>query len=272
MKLNHRSYLYVPATRLDRIEKAFAAGADAVIVDWEDAVAAEQKAEVRLRTAEYLSTHTHQVWLRINAADSPEHTKDLAVLSSLNQLAGIFLPKAQSQAEIEQVAHVSGCPIVAIIETAAGILNLASMAKANGLVAFSFGCLDLANQLGMKPQSAAAEMMMDKLRMDLLLHSIAAGINPPIDTVYPKLNDDVGLRTQASKSRNLGLVGMMCIHPQQIAPLHETLQPTEAELSFAQRIREQYQNGAGAAFQLDGQMVDMPVILHALALCERWGV
>lgn len=268
--LTYRSYLYVPATKIERVAKAFVIGADTVIVDWEDAVADTDKALARELT-QTLPQHTQQsVWLRINAVDSSEYALDIQAIAHLPQLQGLFLPKAHSAEEIEQLHQISGLPIIAIIETAQGVLNIAQIAKAKGLAAFSFGCLDLAHDLGMNPDSQAAKQMFNRLRMDLVLHSTAQGLNSPIDTVFADFHDDAGFSQQVKDSQDLGLVGMMCIHPRQVTQLHQLLQPDAAELAFAKQICAFYQQSGQAVFQLNGKMVDMPVIKRAMRLCAQY--
>lgn len=273
-RLNHRSYLYVPATKIERIEKAFAMGADAVILDWEDAVETSQKMFAREASLVWFQQYANDkknIWLRINAVDTKEHVIDLSFIKSLaGSLAGIFLPKTEHKSDIEKISDLFSLPIIAIIETATGVLNIADIAQANGLAALSFGCLDLSNDLGLNPDSPAAHMFFNRLRMDLLLHSIRNGLNPPIDTVFPNFNDDERFRQQATFAHDLGMFGMMCIHPRQVSVLHDILQPNPQDLAFSQRVCKIYQQTGQAAFQLDGKMVDLPVIKRAIRLCQHY--
>lgn len=272
--LNHRSYLYVPATKVERVEKAFATGADAVILDWEDAVETSQKISAREATLAWLTQNTHfnkPIWLRINAIDTDEYPIDLSFIKHFSdKITGIFLPKTQNKSDIEHVYNLLSLPVIALIETAKGMLNIADIAQANGLVALSFGCLDLSNDLGMNPHSMAANTVFNRLRMDLLLHSIINQLNPPIDTVFPDFHHDEGLKQQVRFAHDLGMFGMMCIHPRQIAVLHEALQPNTEDLAFAKRVCEVYQQTGQVAFQLDGKMVDLPVIQRAIRLCQHY--
>lgn len=267
----YRSLLYVPATRPERIDKAHASGADAVIIDWEDAVSASHKTIARDNTIAHDKTAQHAYWLRINATDTTEHNPDLNIARTLNHLEGVFLPKVECAAQIEQVALHLNRPVIAIIETARGQLNLADIASAKGLHSLSFGLLDLANDLNITLDSPAAHLVLNRLRNDLLLHSSANQLAPPIDTIYPSFNDHEGLRNTVIFWRDLGFAGMMCIHPKQIATIHDTLRPSQEALALARRIAEEAQKSDLAAFQIEGKMIDTPLIRRARALIAQYG-
>lgn len=267
-----RSLLYVPAIRPERISKAHASGADAVIVDWEDAIAPEHKIIAREHIITHDKTAPQPYWLRINAADSGEHDTDLSVAAKFEHLAGVLLPKVECSAQIEYVAQHLNKPVIAIIETASAQLNLANIASAKGLHALTFGILDMANDLNITLNSAAADMAFNRLRHDILLQSCANRLAPPIDTVYPQFNDTDGLRDYVSYWRDLGFGGMMCIHPKQIAIIHDTLRPSDEALAQARRICEAAKNSGLAAFQIDGKMIDTPLIIRARALLAQYDI
>lgn len=141
-----KTWLFVPATRIDRVAKAFASGADAVIVDLEDAVAQVDKAQARVALkayydAEHDAKSYRPIWLRINQASSAEFVKDLALCQQLPKLAGVLLAKAEQPADIERVYQEAGLPVIALIENAMGLYRIEAMAKASGLLAFSYGFL-----------------------------------------------------------------------------------------------------------------------------------
>lgn len=266
-----RSFLFVPASRPERLPKAFAAGADAVVADWEDAVSAAEKPAARRNLADYAAdTRNPPIWLRINAAGSGEHAADLAAATELPRLAGILLPKTEHARDIAAVHRATGKPVVPVLETATGLLNLPEIAAAEGVQMLTYGCLDFADDVGLQANSAAAEVFFDHIRIQLLLHSAANGLQQPLDTVFPDFRDDEGLQKRVAHWRGLGMGGMLCIHPKQIATVHHTLRPSGAELDWARRVSAEYARSRAAAFQLDGKMVDMPVIRMAQKMLERY--
>ena len=262
-----RTWLFVPATRPERIPKAFAAGADAVIVDWEDAVEADNKNRARQCLDNY---HGTPVWLRLNAASSSEHAADLAAATALqSKISGVLLPKAETATSIAHIAQTLGKPVLAVIETAQGMVGLPEIARAKGLAGLSYGCLDLANQLGLATGTEAAETLFDRIRTDLLLHSAANNLTAPIESIFPDFRNETGLRAYVEKWRDMGMGGMLCIHPTQIATVHHTLQASAEALAFARRVCAAAEESGLAVFHLDGQMIDLPVILRARRLLDR---
>ena len=145
--LNLRTLLFVPGTQLELIPKAFDTHTDGVIVDWEDAVEADKKSSVRQSLANYEGS---PVWLRLNSASSPEHEADLQAAAELSCLVGVLLPKIETSADVRRVADKLGKPVIAVIESAKGMVAIPQIAHAKGLSGLSFGCLDLANELGLK--------------------------------------------------------------------------------------------------------------------------
>lgn len=269
--LHASSYLFVPAMRPERIAKAFAAGADAVIVDWEDAVAAADKEKARALLATHdAQGNTPAVWVRINGASSVHYAADVLALMQLNKVTGVVLPKVEHAAQITALYEACGKPIMAVIETAKGCLNLAEIAQAQGLAVLSYGCLDLMHELGMTANTPAAMAWLQKMRIDMLLHSVANGLNAPLDSVFPNFQDDEGLREYVQYWRDMGFGGMLCIHPKQVAVVNAMLQPSEAELAFARLVVAEFERSQAAVFQIAGQMVDMPVIKQAQKLLAKW--
>lgn len=265
-----RSALFVPATRPERIPKALASGADAVIVDLEDAVAESLKAEARDNLENFLAaTPDARVLVRINAPTHPEQAADLALCARHPCVVGVLLPKVESAV---QVALAAGCgkSVWPIIESARGLAHLAEIAHAHGVERLSFGSLDLGLDLGLASGSAAAERILDQARYALLLQSRLAGLAAPLDSVFPDIKNLEGLARAAADARDMGFGGLLCIHPSQVAVVHETLMPSAAELDWAQRILAAGASGDGV-FVVDGQMVDAPVIGRARRLLQRAG-
>ena len=266
----NKTWLFVPATRIDRVAKAFASGADAVIVDLEDAVALEDKADARKALQQYYDSADYQpIWLRINKAGSEEFFKDIVLCQKMPNLAGVLLAKAEQVADIESVHQLTNLPVIALIESAIGLYQLDSMAKAVGLAAFSYGFLDLCNDLHVQVGTPAADIIANQIRYQLILTSKVHQLSPPIDTIYPEFNDEVGLSARVQLWSQMGMSGMLCIHPKQVAVVKQALQPTDEALSFAQRVVEEYERSGQAVFEIDGQMVDAPVIERSRQLLDK---
>ena len=265
----NKTWLFVPATRIDRVAKAFASGADVVIVDLEDAVASEDKADARKALQQYHDSADYQaIWVRINKAGSEAFIKDIALCQQMPKLAGVILAKAEQVSDIEQAYQGSGLPIIALIESAVGLYHIDAMANVSGLVGFSYGFLDLCNDLRVQVGTPAADITANQVRYQLVLTSKVHELAAPIDTVYPDFNDEVGLNARVQLWSQMGMLGMLCIHPKQVAVVQRALKPTESELSFAKRVVEEYERSGQAVFEIDGQMVDAPVIERSLQLLD----
>ncbi|WP_236208542.1 HpcH/HpaI aldolase/citrate lyase family protein [Pseudomonas tohonis] len=266
-----RSALFVPATRPERIPKALASGADVVIVDLEDAVQENLKQQARNQLDDYLKTHPQaRIMVRINAPGHSGHAADLGLCQRHPGVIGLLLPKVESSSQVA-LASACGKPVWPIIESARGLLALAEIAQANGVERLSFGSLDLGLDLGLASSSAASERIVDQARFAILLHSRAARLAPPLDSVFPVIADVDGLRRAAEDARDMGFGGLLCIHPKQVAVVHDALMPTAEELAWAKRVMSAGTRGDGV-FVVDGQMVDAPVIGHAQRLLQRAGI
>ena len=266
-----RTALFVPASRPERIPKALASGADAVIVDLEDAVEPAAKPAARQALVEFLDAHPEaRVWVRVNDATTPWHEDDLAALRGKPGVAIIMLPKAETAA---QVAHAGqGKPVVPIIETARGLVQVAEVASAPGVDRLAFGSLDYGVDLAFTPGTEAVEALLDQARGLVLLHSRAAGLAAPLDGVYPDINDIAGLRTAAERACHMGFSGALCIHPSQVETIIAAFMPAPADIDWSQRVlAAQRENGAGA-FRFEGRMVDAPVLARARQVLARAGI
>lgn len=262
-----RSALFVPGSRPERFAKALAAGADAVIVDFEDAVEELLKRQARDNLAAFLQANPEaRVWVRVNAPEHAEHAADLAFCKAHQGVVGVLLPKVESTAHVAAV-HATGKPIWPIVESAKGLLALAQIAHAPGVERLSFGGLDLALDLNLNNGTPAAQFVLDQARMAVQLHSRSANLLPPLDGVYPAIGDPEGLAASVRHAYDMGFGGALCIHPKQVAVIHEALAPNADALAWAQRVVDASAVAGGAgAFQLDGQMVDAPVLLRAQRL------
>ncbi|WP_296254836.1 MULTISPECIES: HpcH/HpaI aldolase/citrate lyase family protein [unclassified Pseudomonas] len=262
-----RSALFVPGSRPERFAKALAAGADAVIVDFEDAVEEPLKRQARDNLAAFVQDNpSAALWVRVNAPDHLEHAADLAFCKRHAGVVGVLLPKVEKAAHVAAVWE-TGKPVLPIIESAKGLLALASIAHAPGVERLSFGGLDLALDLSLNTGTEAAQLFLDQARMSVQLHSRGADLLPPLDGVHPAIGDPEGLHRAIRHAYDMGYGGALCIHPGQVPVIHAALAPSAADLSWAKRVVDASTaaNGAGA-FQLDGQMIDAPVLLRAKRL------
>lgn len=265
-----RTALFVPGSRPERFTKALASGADAVIVDFEDAVEASLKAQARDNLEAFLGANPDaRVRVRVNAAGDPEQAADLELCRRLPGVIGILLPKAERAMQV-RIAAACGKPVWPLIESARGLLALGEIAACEGVERLTFGGLDLALDIGMSSGTAAAAVVYDQVRLSLLLHSRVNDLQPPLDTVFPAFDDAEGFAATIRHGRDLGLLGALCIHPRQVSVVHAALAPSADELDWARRVVAASASGA-AAFQVDGQMIDAPVLGRARRLLASAG-
>lgn len=255
-----RSLLFVPGDRPDRFEKAAASGADLVVIDLEDAVASEAKEYAREHVRAHLASGSPAA-VRINAAGTPWYDEDVAVLAG--STAVLMLPKATPGPDLEALGR-TGNPVIALVETAEGILDVRATAATPGVRRLAFGSLDLAVQLGVDPLDGEALLT---VRTALVLASAAAGVPGPVDGVRAAFGDDEGLRAEAAAARRLGFTGKLCIHPRQVAAVQAAFAPTAGELAWARRVLAET-HGSAAVANVDGAMVDKPVLDRARRVLE----
>ncbi|MDU4251871.1 CoA ester lyase [Pseudomonas sp.] len=265
-----RTALFVPGSRPERFAKALASGPDAVIVDFEDAVEASLKAQARDNLEAFLGANPDaRVRVRVNAAGDPEQAADLELCRRLPGVIGILLPKAERAMQV-RIAASCGKPVWPLIESARGLLALGEIAACEGVERLTFGGLDLALDIGMNSGTPAAAVVYDQVRLNLLLHSRVNDLQPPLDTVFPAFDDAEGFAATIRHGRDLGLLGALCIHPKQVGVAHAALAPSADELDWARRVVTAAESGA-ATFQVDGQMVDAPVLSRARRLLASAG-
>jgi citrate lyase subunit beta / citryl-CoA lyase len=260
-----RSYLFVPGNRPDRYGKALAAGADAVIVDLEDAVPPQDKPKARAALAEWLSPE-HPVLIRVNGAESQFFQDDLPICKTLG-IAGVLLPKAENVEDIRTLAaHCApATPILALIETARGFWNAHALAQAPQVRRFVFGSIDFQLDLGIEGE----EEELLHFRSQLVLVSRVANLDAPVDGVTTAIDDAERIRSETRRARRLGFGGKLCIHPRQVSLVNECFEPTVEEAAWAKRIVEAAEAVHGAAVSVEGKMVDRPVIARAEAILAR---
>ena len=259
-----RSFLFTPGSDERKLGKALAAGADAVVADLEDAVLPTEKERARTLVAGAMAAAQDGGSLRlvrVNAAGSEWFEADLAALAGVG-LDGIVLPKASPDAA--GLAASSGLPVVAIVETAAGLRSAHDTATTAGVVALVLGAVDLGLELGLEPRPDGQELLF--ARSTLVVDSAAAAIRPPIDQVWVDVGDLDGLRRDCELGRSLGLRGKACIHPAQVPVVNESFTASVDAVAEAREIVSAYEQAAGAgqgAVALDGKMIDLPVVERA---------
>lgn len=271
-----RTFLFVPASRPERIAKALASGTDVVVVDLEDAVAPADKPAARQALLNWLDANPdEQVSVRINACDTPWHEEDLAACQHTG-VGAVMLPKADSAVQVEHAYDTSGKPVLCIVETGQGIEALPHIAGARGCARLMFGKLDLAVELDLIPdESDPEELVFLPWRAMLVLASQRARLPAPVDGVFTVIGDQAGLALYAKRARRHGFSGQLLIHPSQVAEAGAAFTPSAQDIEWAQAVCRLADAAAGAVVVLDGRMVDAPVMARArniLALAAEFGL
>jgi len=266
----------VPGDRPDRMIKALASGADALILDLEDSVAPARKAEAREAVVDFLrGERPIPVLVRINPVGGPYANDDLVALREV-RAEGIMLPKAEGAASIHALASWTGLPILPIAtETPAAIFVLGSYVDVRDrLLALTWGAEDLPAAIG---ATAAREAdgrytpPIETVRSLALFAAHAAGI-PAIETVYPNFRDLGGLAAYAARGARDGFTGMMAIHPDQVPVINQAFTPSEAEIAVARAIVDAFAaNPDAGVLAVDGKMVDAPHLIQARRVLQRAG-
>ncbi|MDW5444830.1 CoA ester lyase [Polaromonas sp. SM01] len=270
-----RSFLFVPANRPERYAKALASGADAVIIDLEDAVAPAAKPAARTSLAQGFASLSAadrtRVLVRINAEGTPGHEDDLQLLATLAEggLAGVVLPKVESATEIKRVAVCVGnnCALLPMLESAAGLAALDELAGSAGVSRLVFGNLDFQADLGMA--CGPDETELQPVRLALVLASRRAGLVAPVDGVTPGTGDLAQLQRDAERSRRGGFGAKLCIHPAQVAAVHAAFAPSPEQVEWAHRVVAGFEVAQGGVFGVDGRMVDAPVVKLAKQMLQH---
>ncbi len=276
-----RSMLFVPGDRPERFAKAEASGADAVIFDLEDAVAASNRPRARVEISNYLKMSDRHVplWVRINPIETPDALPDLAAVAFARP-DGIVLPKARNGddvrrldhwLEILETAHGFDVGVIQVIplitESASAVLNVASFAPApSRVLGMTWGAEDLAADLGsLGNKDAAGEYEPPYVvASTMCLYAAAAAGVWAIETVDTETKDMAAVERRARASRRAGYVAKLAIHPAQVAAIHAAFTPTADEVAWAQRVLEAFRaSGGKGAIQLDGKLLDRPHVRQA---------
>ncbi len=275
-----RSMLYVPGDHRDRLDKALARGADALIVDLEDAVAPKRKAMARDIVADWTvanAGHSKAIWVRINA-ESP--AEDIATITT--PIAGVMVPRAEaallaqvdeqlSAREKEMEAPARSIAIIPLIETARGLLRALDLAESPRVHRLAIGRADLAGELGLRLDPEGLEFA--TILLHLVIASSAAGIAAPLAPTSTDFRDLEALRRSTEQLMTLGFRGRSAVHPAQIAVINEVFTPTPGEVAAALRLvsafEEADRSGSGVILGEDGRMVDAAVVRSAREVLAR---
>lgn len=283
-----RSYLFAPGNQERLLAKVFEAGADAVVLDLEDAVPTTEKRDARELIASALQVRQDQdrpaAWVRINPVRGREWKQDIAATVRPG-LDGMRVPKVESAGELEALDEALGdaeekaglavgtVRLTCTIESASGLLASRELAEHSRVDRLAFGSTDFMADIGADPAHEARSTLW--ARSFLVVVCRAGGILPPIAPVWTRLDDEDGLRRDTLECRQLGFFGRTCIHPRQIRPIHEIFTPSTEEIEEARHTLALHQAvdhaGGGVAVDKGGRFVDPAVLRRARAVLELAG-
>src|SRR5579884_876208 len=270
-----RSWLFVPADSERKISKALDTAADAIIFDLEDSVAPSEKQRARdILKALPKRSNGPQWWVRVNPLGSEFHKEDLKLIGSA-YVRGIVLPKAESGADVTELAHRTGnIPIHAIVtETAASLFGLLSYRDPKSpLAAMSWGAEDLSAALGASSKFDADGTLSFTFRLArslCLAGAVAAGVQP-VDGVFADFRNEKGLRAEAEAARREGFAGKLAIHPDQVPVINAAFTPSDDDVRHAEEVVAAFEAHPNAGtLSVGGRMVDRPHLVQARRVLER---
>jgi citrate lyase subunit beta/citryl-CoA lyase len=249
-----RTWLFVPGSRPERFAKAAESGADEILLDLEDAVAAPEKEQARQAAVGWLSSGGSG-WVRVNAVGTPWHEADVAALAGAPGLRGVCVPKAEHPSDLERIGAGVGRPLLALVETAIGVHGAAAIAGCPGVERLAFGSIDFAADI----RAAHTPDTLLLARSTLVVASRVAGLPGPVDGVTTDFRSATATRDDAVRAQELGFSGKLCIHPSQLDQVRAGFRPRPEQVSWARRILSAG-DAASGALSVDGEMVDRPVI------------
>ena len=280
---SRRALLYMPGNNWKMITKALTLGVDCVCMDMEDGVALNRKAEARATIAKALQEldfGASEKLARINAVGSGLEKDDIEAVLPYRP-DGIVLPKVESLEQVQWSSLIiefaemdNGWPVNSIrmlvgVETPKGILNLKEIASHPRLDGIIFGGEDFAASIGAKRTEAATELLYAR---QAVVTACAAYDLQAIDIVTIDFKDQEKIRSEAEFGAGLGFSGKQIIHPNQVGPVQEAFTPDDESIAYAKRLVEAFEShqkeGKGA-FELDDQMIDMPLVKNARKVLER---
>lgn len=260
MSLSCRSYLFVPGDRPERFAKAAASGADCVVIDLEDAVSPSNKKRARESACKWLM-EGRPASVRINGADTPWFAADLAMCRRAG-VPSIMVPKAQRTTDLLCIHKAVGAALLPIIESAQGVALARRLAGVPGVQRLVLGSVDLRLDLGISGDDSS----LSSYSQELVLASRLAGIEAPVAGVTLQVADLDVVAHDARCSRRAGFGAKLCIHPAQVDTVNTCFQPSQDEVAWARSVVAAAAASGGGAFQMDGQMVDAPVVDRATRL------
>ena len=250
--------LFVPGDRPERFVKAASTDADAIIIDLEDAVAADGKDQARAALKRDFTDKP--VLVRVNGIGTPWHDRDIAALRG-HGFSAVVLPKAEFGPEFETLCEQLDLPVVALIESVRGLADARRIAITRNVGRIAFGSIDFSADLGCGHTREALLLA----RSELVVACRLAGLPQPIDGVTTAIDDAPLIASDARHARDLGFTGKLCIHPRQVAAIQAGFAPDEAEVLWARKVMA---SGDGAV-AIDGAMVDEPVRIRARSILKR---
>ncbi len=275
--MNYRTLLFIPGNNPGMLQNLDIMGADAIIIDLEDAVALTEKDAARLLVKEYLSTFKPNIdiYIRINPLDSPYFYEDLDEMKDLN-ITGILLPKAsvESMKALDEYLnnHKADLGIIGLIETALGLeMSFDILSRSDRITGVLLGAEDLTLDLGAIRTKESREIRYARSR--IIAVSKALGIQA-IDTPFTDTDDIEGLKKDTLDAKALGMTGKSLISPRHVDTVNDIFSPSKEEIDHALRVVEgvaQANKQGKGAFSLDGKMVDAPIIKRALNLLKLSG-
>ena len=270
-----RSVLFSPGDQGELLHKAPESGADVVVFDLEDAVAPARKAQARETVAGALREvdGDPEVCVRINPLDEGGYD-DLAALPEGSLPDSLLLPKVSSAGDIRELTNSLAdrgieVPVLALLETAAGILNAPAIADQSGVDALLFGAEDLSADIGATRTPEGTEV--GYARQRVVLAASAAGIDA-IDTLVTDFEDTDQLTADTRRSVRFGFDGKMAIHPAQVPVINDAYTPDRSEIEWAERVldaRDEAERAGRGVFAVDGEMIDAPLVAQAERILER---
>lgn len=271
-----RSVLFSPGTEESLLRKAATTEADTLVYDLEDAVSPDEKDAARETVRSVLADPDFdpeaEVCVRVNAGGIMMDT-DLEALTAEGpiRLDSVMVPKPQGAPDVDTLSellseHDLKVPILALLETAQGILSASSIAGTDQVAGVVFGAEDLAADIGASRTEEGTEVL--HARQHVVLAAKANGV-AAIDTLYTDFTDPEGLREDAAFARQMGFDGKLAIHPDQIEPINEAFTPDESEVEWAEKVLEAKEKTEAGVFEVEGEMIDAPLLTRAEQILER---
>lgn len=266
-------FLFVPGDSQKKIQKALSSNADAIIIDLEDAVVEQEKESARNTLLTMLkdvpvNETGPKIFIRINSFKTNWGMDDLNLVNKLNNIKGIMIPKCEDKESIlVTTENLRGdVKIIPLIETAAGVMNVESVLKSHPAVTrVAFGSVDFALDLGVDWSSAGNERTYAMSK--LVLTSKAFGAQPPIDAVFPIIDDKEAFIEDTRKGKQVGFFGKLIIHPKHIDWVTEVYAPNPEQIEWSLKVIDVFENSNNiGAIDLDGKLVDLPMYLLAKRL------